>query len=72
MAQYCSAVDILRNHTLSKKQIRPLANGIERFGFNNPVLIDRECGVVAGHCRRVVLRSSMRVLNRRQERISDA
>ena len=37
--------------THSKKQIRQIANSIERFGFNNPVLIDREGGIVAGHGR---------------------
>jgi len=37
--------------THSKKQIRQIANSIERFGFNNPVLIDRAGGIVAGHGR---------------------
>ena len=37
--------------THSKKQIRQIAGSIERFGFNNPVLIDREGGIVAGHGR---------------------
>ncbi|MHA1569878.1 MAG: ParB/Srx family N-terminal domain-containing protein [Alphaproteobacteria bacterium] len=37
--------------THSKKQIRQIADSIERFGFNNPVLIDREGGIVAGHGR---------------------
>ncbi len=35
--------------THSKKQIRQIADSIERFGFTNPVLIDREGGIVAGH-----------------------
>jgi DNA modification methylase len=38
-----------RTHT--KTQIRQIARSIERFGFNNPVLIDREGGIVAGHGR---------------------
>jgi hypothetical protein len=37
--------------THSKKQIRQIARSIERFGFTNPVLIDREGGIVAGHGR---------------------
>ncbi len=39
----------LRTH--SKKQIRQIADSIERFGFNNPALIDRAGGIVAGHGR---------------------
>ncbi len=35
--------------THSKKQIRQIAKSIEAFGFNNPVLIDRGGGIVAGH-----------------------
>src|SRR5689334_450266 len=35
----------------SKKQIRQIARSIEAFGFNVPVLIDREDNVVAGHGR---------------------
>ena len=38
-----------RTHT--KKQIRQIAESIERFGFNNPVLIDQTGAVVAGHGR---------------------
>jgi hypothetical protein len=37
--------------THSKRQIRRIADSIERFGFNDPVLIDREGGIVAGHGR---------------------
>ncbi len=37
--------------THSNKQIRQIAVSIERFGFTNPVLIDREGGIVAGHGR---------------------
>jgi type III restriction enzyme len=37
--------------THSKKQIRQIANSIERFGFNNPVLIDDEKQIIAGHGR---------------------
>ncbi|MEE9249888.1 MAG: DNA methyltransferase [Alphaproteobacteria bacterium] len=37
--------------THSKQQIRQIADSIERFGFTNPVLIDRAGGIVAGHGR---------------------
>jgi ParB-like chromosome segregation protein Spo0J len=37
--------------THSKKQIRQIAASIERFGFTNPVLVDRDGGIVAGHGR---------------------
>ena len=35
----------------SKKQIRQIADSIEAFGFNVPILIDREGKVIAGHGR---------------------
>jgi hypothetical protein len=38
-----------RTHT--KKQIRQIAGSIERFGFTNPVLVDDDNGIVAGHGR---------------------
>ena len=37
--------------THSKKQIRQIANSIERFGFTNPVLIDDDDQIIAGHGR---------------------
>jgi DNA modification methylase len=37
--------------THSKKQIGQLAKSIERFGFNNPVLVDSDCVILAGHGR---------------------
>lgn len=37
--------------THSDKQIEAVANSIAEFGFNNPVLIDGDKGVIAGHCR---------------------
>ena len=37
--------------THSKKQIRQIANSIETFGFTNPVLIDAENSILAGHGR---------------------
>jgi DNA modification methylase len=35
----------------SKKQIRQIANSIEVFGFNVPVLVDADLKVIAGHGR---------------------
>jgi DNA modification methylase len=37
--------------THSRKQIRQIAKSIERFGFNNPVLIDDDNQIIAGHGR---------------------
>lgn len=37
--------------THSKKQIRQIADSIERFGFTNPVLIDGDNHILAGHGR---------------------
>ncbi|MFL6725837.1 MAG: site-specific DNA-methyltransferase [Sphingomicrobium sp.] len=37
--------------THSKKQIRQIADSIERFGFTNPILITGKSGVMAGHGR---------------------
>lgn len=37
--------------THSRKQISQIAKSIERFGFNNPVLIDDQNQIVAGHGR---------------------
>lgn len=38
-----------RSH--SKKQIRQIANSIQRFGFTNPVLVSDDGEIVAGHGR---------------------
>ena len=37
--------------THSKKQIRQIAKSIQEFGFTNPILIDAEGGIIAGHGR---------------------
>jgi DNA modification methylase len=37
--------------THSKKQIKQIAKSIERFGFNNPVLINDQKQIIAGHGR---------------------
>jgi ParB-like nuclease domain len=37
--------------THSPKQIRQISRSIERFGFNNPVLVDDDNQIIAGHGR---------------------
>jgi DNA modification methylase len=41
----------------SKKQVRQIAASIEAFGFNVPILIDREGKVIAGHGRLAACRA---------------
>jgi hypothetical protein len=35
----------------SERQIQAIAGSVQTFGFNNPVLIDKENGIIAGHGR---------------------
>jgi DNA modification methylase len=37
--------------THSKKQVKQIARSIERFGFNNPVLVSDDFEIIAGHGR---------------------
>ncbi len=37
--------------THSKRQIAQIARSIERFGFTNPVLVDDDLMIIAGHGR---------------------
>jgi len=37
--------------THSDEQVAQIAASIKEFGFNNPVLIDQEGGIIAGHGR---------------------
>ena len=37
--------------THSPKQVKQIARSIERFGFNNPVLIDDDDQIMTGHGR---------------------
>jgi DNA modification methylase len=37
--------------THSEKQLRQIADSIQTFGFTNPILVDRDNGIVAGHGR---------------------
>ena len=52
----CVSVQLLKPYPRnarrhSKAQIKQIAASIERFGFNNPVLIADDGGIVAGHGR---------------------
>jgi DNA modification methylase len=56
------AIDEMKPHPAnarqhSKKQILKLANSIETFGFNVPVLVDAELNVIAGHGRLAACRA---------------
>jgi len=35
----------------SDKQIKQVASSIKEFGFLNPIIIDKDNGIIAGHCR---------------------
>ena len=37
--------------THSRRQIRQIADSIRAFGFNNPVLVDEDGLIIAGHGR---------------------
>ena len=39
-----------------EKQIQQIAKSIERFGFNNPILVDERSEVIAGHGRLLAAR----------------
>lgn len=43
--------------THSEDQIKELANSIKEFGFNNPVLIDKDNQIIAGHGRLLAAQS---------------
>ena len=50
-----------RTHT--RKQVRQIADSIQRFGFTNPILIDDDDRILAGHdlplsCHPVAIRAS--------------
>lgn len=60
--------------THSKKQIRQIADSIRAFGFNNPVLVDGDDEIIAGHGRveAAKLLGLKRVPTIRLEHMSDA
>ena len=37
--------------THSEDQVNQIASSIKEFGFNNPILVDEQGGVIAGHGR---------------------
>ena len=39
------------SRTHSDKQVQQVASSIKEFGFTNPILIDEESGIIAGHGR---------------------
>lgn len=39
------------SRTHSEEQVAQIAASIKEFGFNNPVLIASDCGIIAGHGR---------------------
>jgi ParB-like chromosome segregation protein Spo0J len=39
------------SRTHSPEQVQQVANSIKEFGFTNPVLIDADNGIIAGHGR---------------------
>ena len=39
------------SRTHSDEQVAQIAGSIKEFGFNNPVLVDEDCGIIAGHGR---------------------
>jgi hypothetical protein len=41
--------------THSNKQLRQIARSIERFGFVNPILIDRSGKIICGHGREITV-----------------
>src|SRR6185312_8134956 len=52
MTRLSRLVPYKRNaRTHSKKQIRQIADSIERFGFTNPILVDDNEMILAGHGR---------------------
>ena len=42
---------VSNSRTHSQDQINQVAASIKEFGFTNPVLIDDQCGIIAGHGR---------------------
>ena len=42
---------VRNSRTHSEEQVLQIAGSIKEFGFNNPVLIDSEGGIIAGHGR---------------------
>jgi DNA modification methylase len=60
--------------THSKRQIKLIARSIERFGFMNPILVDGQHGIIAGHGRWAAAKilGLQKVPTLRFEHLSDA
>ncbi len=58
----CDALKPYKNNarTHSKHQIKQIANSIREFGFTNPILIDDDKNIIAGHGRIVAQRRPAR------------
>jgi len=61
------SVTALRPHTRnarthSKRQIEQIAESIKRFGFTNPVLVDAEDRIIAGHGRVAAAKESLPII----------
>ena len=44
------------SRTHSQEQIEQIANSIREFGFTNPILVDTQDGILAGHARLLAAR----------------
>lgn len=53
--EYKSINDLIpyvnNTRTHSEEQVKQIASSIKEFGFTNPILIDEQCGIIAGHGR---------------------
>lgn len=51
--EYISTADLIpyarNSRTHSEQQVSQIAASIKEFGFTNPVLIDNDNGIIAGH-----------------------
>lgn len=53
--KYCNTADLIpyvnNSRTHSETQIQQVASSIKEFGFTNPILVDDDNGIIAGHGR---------------------
>jgi len=59
---------IRNSRTHSDAQVAQVAASIREFGWTNPVLIDGENGVIAGHCRVMAARPAPVAVSRGRAR----
>lgn len=60
----CVLLDTLKPHernarTHSNRQIKQIAARIQKFGFTNPVLIDEDARIIAGHGRVAAVKTAI-------------